>query len=283
VGGNIDVDVATENARRIVGLAWPQDRRPPIYRGFGGGEETAEEVHGIDGIGGAANALGVDGLPLYPPSAPLEPEDAVEAILSRVQQRPGEITLITLGPLTNIAHALWQAPEVMRGIREIVIMGGVFREAGNTGPVAEFNIFVDPAAAQVVCDSGLPMRWVPLDATHRCKLTRDDLEALPFNRRTGFMRDALPWYMDYHHEGFGEHAAFLHDPLAVGAVLWPELLQWTPLRVDVETEGRLTRGMTVADFRPVAHREDAPPPNAQVALEVDSAAFLRRFLDRVSS
>lgn len=282
VGGNIPVEVATDNARRIVPLAWSSGARPPIYSGLGGGGETAEAVHGIDGLGGAAGIAGADGLPLYRPAAPLEPRGAVEAILGAVESRPGEVTLVTLGPLTNVAAALREAPEVMRGLREIVVMGGAFREAGNTGPVAEFNIFVDPPAAQAVCDSGLPLRWVPLDVTHRCVLRRGELEALPRTRRTRFMRDALKWYMDYHHQGFGEHAAFLHDPLAIGAVLWPDLLQWTPLRVDVETEGRLTRGMTVADFRPPAYQRAGIPPNAEVALQVDAPSFLRRFLDRVA-
>lgn len=282
VAGNVSLDRATENARRVVALAWEDRTPPPIYRGAAGGEETAEEVHGIDGLGGAGLLVGPDGAPLYPPSAPLHEAAAVEAILAAVDRRPGEVTLVTLGPLTNVAQALREAPEVMRAVREIVIMGGVFREAGNTGPVAEFNVFADPVSAQAVCDCGLPLRWVPLDVTHRCTLRRDQVDALPERRRTPFIRHALEWYMRYHFEGFGEYAAFLHDPLAVGAVLWPELLEWTALRVDVETEGRLTRGMTVADFRPAAHRHGALPANAQVALGVNAPEFMSRFIRRLA-
>jgi purine nucleosidase len=281
VAGNVSLDRATENARRIAAVAWEGREAPPIYRGRIGGEETAEEVHGIDGLGGAATLTDAEGRPLYPADVPLVEGDAVRALLSLVESQPGAITLITLGPLTNLAEAIREAPHVMAQIREVVVMGGVFREAGNTTAVAEFNIYVDPASAQVVCDSGLPVRWVPLDVTHRCKLTQEELARLPDTRRARFVRDALDWYMQYHSEGFGEMAAFLHDPLAVGAAIWPELLRSGELRVDVETAGALTLGMTVADFRPRAY-QGSRTPNAKVALEVDHAEFARRFLTRLA-
>jgi purine nucleosidase len=281
VAGNVTLDRATDNARRIATLAWEGREPPPIFRGRIGGDETAEEVHGVDGLGGAATLVDDDDQPLYPATLQLAAGDAGTALISLVEAHPGEITLITLGPLTNLAEAIREAPSVMAQIREVVVMGGVFREAGNTTAVAEFNIYADPVAAQVVCDSGLPARWIPLDVTHRCKLTQEDLERLPATRRARFVRDALDWYMRYHQEGFGEMAAFLHDPLAVGAAIWPELLRTTHLRVDVETSGGLTQGMTVADFRPLAYQAGTPP-NARVALEVDADEFVRRFLARLA-
>jgi purine nucleosidase len=281
VAGNVTLDRATENARRIAAVAWEGREAPPIYRGRIGGDETAEEVHGIDGLGGAATLVDAEGDPHYPATIPLSSGDAVTALISLIEAHPGEITLITLGPLTNLAEAIREAPRVMTRVHEVVVMGGAFREGGNTTAVAEFNIYVDPASAQLVCDSGLPIRWVPLDVTHRCKLTRQDLDRLPDTRRTRFVRHALDWYMQYHYQGFGEMAAFLHDPLAVGAAIWPELLRTRKLRVDVETSGAHTRGMTVADFRPIPHQHETPP-NAQVALEVDSDEFVRRFLARLA-
>lgn len=281
VAGNVSLDRATDNARRIAGVAWEGREPPTIYRGRVGGDETAEEVHGIDGLGGAATLTDAEGQPLYPASVPLASGDAVTALIALIADHPGEITLITLGPLTNLAEAIREAPRAMAQVREVVIMGGVFREAGNTTAVAEFNIHVDPASAQVVCDAGLPLHWIPLDVTHRCKLTEQDLDRLPNTRRARFVRHALHWYMQYHHQGFGEMAAFLHDPLAVGAAIWPELLQTTALRVDVETSGVLTQGMTVADFRPLPYHPETAP-NARVALEVASQEFVCRFLARLA-
>lgn len=283
VAGNVGVDLATENARRVVPLAWEGRPAPPIHRGACGGEETAEHVHGIDGLGGAGSRLNDRREPLYPPTAPLAEGSAVDAMLRAAEIHGERLTLVTLGPLTNLAAALRAAPERMRRVGEVVVMGGVFREAGNVTAVAEFNIFVDPEAAQVVCDSGLNLRWIPLDVTHRCLLRRSDLLEMTDTRRCRFMRDALEWYMDHHQQGFGERAAFLHDPVAVGAVLWPELLELEAHRVDVETTGRLTRGMTLADFRPAGHRQEPRVPNARVALRVDAPEMVRRVLSRLGA
>jgi inosine-uridine nucleoside N-ribohydrolase len=281
VAGNVPLARATENARRIVPVAWPE-RPPPLYRGGAGGTETAEAVHGDDGLGGSSLLRNADDLPLYPPAATLAGGDAAGALLDLARRRPGEVTLITLGPLTNLALAIGRDPDAARLLRRAVIMGGAFREPGNTGPVAEFNIFVDPEAAQAVCESGLPLTWVPLDVTHRCLLRAEDLEGLPGTRRGNFVRDIVRFYMDYHARGYGEQACFLHDPLAVGVVLWPELVRTESKRVDVELQGGRTRGMTVADFRPAVYR--APQaPNAEICLEVDAGEFLKRFVERVAT
>jgi purine nucleosidase len=197
-----------------------------------------------------------------------------------VEQRPGEVILVALGPLTNVALALQHSPATMRHVREVVIMGGVFREPGNTGPVAEFNIFVDPEAAQVVCESGLRLRWIPLDVTHRCLLRQAHLERLPGSRRSDFARAIAEFYVDYHYQGYGEYACFLHDPVAISATIWPELFETEALRVDVETFGSLTRGMTVADLRPAAYRS-AFTPNSQVALTVDQTTLVERIASRL--
>ncbi len=282
VGGNVSLDLATENARRIVPMAWPDRPNPPIHRGFASGRETAEFVHGWDGLGGVVSHTTEDGQPLYPPHAQLSPVDAVTSLLNHTRQRPGEITLITLGPLTNLSLAFQEDPVTFRQLRRIVIMGGAFRETGNASPVAEFNIFADPEAAQQVCESGVPQLWVPLDVTHQCLLRPADVEGLQSSEAARFVHAITHFYMEHHLQGFGERACILHDPLPVGLVLWPDLLlRKVARRVDVETEGVLTRGVTVADFRPGAHSE-AREPNAEICLEVDAEGFGRRFVERLA-
>jgi len=278
VGGNVGVARGTENARRILPVAWGSQPPPPIYPGSQSASEDAEQVHGSDGLGGAAEQ--------YPPSAPASTEHAVAAFGRLVRARPGEISLVSLGPLTNVAQLVQQDPQGARLLREVVVMGGAFGVAGNVTPVAEYNIYADVDAAQVVCDSGLSLRWVPVNITQRCLLLEEQLsarladataEGLPRLRMAQAISQA---YIHHHWLGFGERACILHDPVAVGAVLWPELFHAEPFRVDVETFGRLTRGMTVADFRPGDHR-DRSVPNALVCLDVDHEEFVRRFLDRL--
>lgn len=280
VGGNVSLDQATENARRIVPLAWGSRPHPPIHRGEACCLETAEYVHGQDGLGGVTFS-GASRRERYPAAAPVADTPAFEVISSLVRAHPVPVTLVTLGPLTNAAAAFRRDPEGMRRVREVVIMGGTFRETGNTTPVAEFNVFADPESAQALCGSGLPLRWVPLDVTQQCLLRPAHLEALPDSSRAAFIREIARFYMDYHHRGHGEHACYLHDPTAVAAVIWPELFRTVPMRVDVETTGTLTRGMTIADFRHTANRSTTPP-NSRIALEVDHEELLRRIVPRLA-
>ena len=278
VGGNVGVARGTENAQRVLPVAWGSLPPPPIYSGSQRASEDAEQVHGSDGLGGAAER--------YPAAAPASAEHAVAACGRLARSRPGEITLVALGPLTNVAQFVQQDPQGARLLREIVVMGGAFGVAGNVTPVAEYNIYADVDAAQVVCDSGISLRWVPVNITHRCLLLEEQVtarlsdvpaEALPRLR----MAQAISRDYIHHHElGFGERACILHDPVAVGAALWPELFHAEPFRVDVETYGRLTRGMTVADFRPGEHRERSAP-NALICLDMDHREFVRRFVDRL--
>jgi inosine-uridine nucleoside N-ribohydrolase len=281
VGGNVPLDQATENACRIVPIAWEGRPCPRVFRGIAGPENhpTAEHVHGRDGLGGVTLLRDGDGHELYPRATVQAAEDAPSALVRLAAERPGEVVLITLGPLTNLARACVQAPDAVRGLRRVIAMGGAFREPGNTTPVAEFNVYVDPAAAQVVCDAGLPLTWVPLDLTHQCRLHRDDLSRLPPGARAEFAHRLSEFTFDFHHRGRGDYFCFLHDPAAVALAVWPELFRSTPLRVDVETHGRLTRGVTVADFRPDRDLV-RQPPNAEVCLEVDAAELEARILRR---
>jgi inosine-uridine nucleoside N-ribohydrolase len=279
VGGNVSLERATDNARRILPLAW--EVPPPLYRGRSRRAGTAESVHGTDGLSGATLMRSPAGALRYPPLVDPAAAEAPEAILRLVERHPGEITLITLGPLTNVAAALELEPGALRKLRRVVVMGGALREPGNVTPVAEFNIWADPEAAQQVCDSGLPQTWVSVDVTHRCLMRLEHMEALPESRRGRFIRDVSRAYMHFHFRGYQEYACFLHDPLAVGAVVWPELLTTVPKRIDVEAQGRLTRGMTVVDFRPTGYDRE-PPPNAEICVGVEANEFVRRFIERLA-
>lgn len=279
--GNVRIEQTTENARRILPIAWPGGQ-PPLFRGNPSPAPTEKSVHGPDGLGGVS-ALRDGERDRFPPAAALSDEPAVSAISRVAREQAGRLVYVQLGPATNLAAALHADPELPDYLRELVVMGGAFREAGNITPFAEFNVWADPEAAQTVCNSGIPIRWVPMDATHRCLLTEQDLLALPDRPRVRLAKAALRTYLEYHRTVEGIASCYLHDPLAVGSLLWPELLEWTDLRVDVELKGEYTRGMTVADFRR-GRRSPPPTPNARVALGISAEAaalFKERFLDRL--
>jgi inosine-uridine nucleoside N-ribohydrolase len=281
VSGNVHVDLCAPNALRVIDVVAPA-RRPPVYKGEANPLIqplfTAPEVHGNDGLGGVTRLRLPDGSLKYPPSTVgLAPEPAPQAVLELIGTHPDALTLVAVGPLTNVARAILLNPERMRRLKEIVIMGGAFRVPGNTTPVAEFNIYVDPHAAQLVLDLGVPITIVPLDVTEQCILRADDLEEM-----TGlfpFVADVSTHYMRFHEEHDGFAGSYMHDPLAIAATFDLTLIETRPARVNVETVGEHTLGMTVADLRDRPLRRE--PPNAHVAVAVDAPRFLRLFLDRM--
>lgn len=281
LAGNVDLEQATTNARRVLPIAWGDRPPPPLYRGETGGEITAPHVHGSDGLGSATLLRQADGSDLYPPIASVAGEDAVGALLALLHARPGEITVVALGPLTNLARAWERDPEGLQQAHEIVVMGGAFREHGNVTPAAEFNVHHDPQAAAQIARAGLPLRWVPLDVTQRCLLWQEQLDALPNTRRARFARQITAEYIAHHRGGYNEEACILHDPVAVAAVVWPELFRIERTRVEVETVGEITRGATVADLRPAAYR-DWGAANAEVCLEADLDTLSRRIAERLT-
>ncbi len=313
VSGNIDAVQVAENTRAVLELVDRVDvevalgRTVPLVRPL----ETTPETHGPRGLGYAE---------LPPPGRPVSERHAVDVILEAARARPGELTLVTLGPLTNLAIACLREPELPRLLGRWVLMGGAFRVAGNTTPLSEWNIHCDPEAAKICFDTwaraierdagvrlpdaaGAGVRRavaLGLDVTERAVFLPDHMVALA--RRAGsrpderlapedgpetrsvaanpvvrFIADALRFYMEFHarHDGF--YGAHIHDPLAVAAALDPSLIRTEAVAVDVEIAGALTAAQTVADWR---HHWDRPP-NADVAVEVDAAAFLDRFVERV--
>jgi purine nucleosidase len=288
VTGNVMVDLGAENALKLVELAgrteipvakgakYPLQRKPI----------TAEVIHGANGLGDAA---------LPPPRKALDPRHASDAIIDIVRANPGEITLVPVGPLTNVALALLKDPNLGPKIKEIILMGGSI-VGGNATPAAEANIYNDPEAAKLVFRSGIPLTMVDLGATAQALMTREHVTVLSLSSSpiARFVAAAAKYYVDLA-ERFGEPGSALHDPLAVGMAIDKTLaIELQPMHVDVETRGELTYGETVANRRLfVEALKDlgdhytveigTVEANTDVPVVVDGKRFLEMFLARLSA
>jgi purine nucleosidase/pyrimidine-specific ribonucleoside hydrolase len=201
-------------------------------------------------------------------------------ILDAIRRFGPDLVLVALGPLTNVAIALARDRDRFARLSRLVVMGGAVRVPGNVTPAAEFNFFTDPDAVAVVLASGIPVEVVPLDVTRQVLLTRRALDSAlagPETGRTRFLRDVTVRGFD---RGEGERGMPLHDPLAVGVALDPTVVGLERLHVAMETEGRETRGMSLADLRALPAGE-RPVPTCAVATSVDAPRFLSLFLERV--
>jgi inosine-uridine nucleoside N-ribohydrolase len=282
VSGNTRADQAARNTLLTLEVLG-QPNLPPVARGEMAPLErpllTALEVHGGDCLGGVTRMRQPDGSRRYPePRLGLDPRDGVALILDTVGRFPDEVTLIATGPLTNVARAIIRNPARMRRVKEILVMGGAFRAYGNITPVAEFNLYVDPHAAQLVVDFGLPLTFVPLDVTEQVCLMRGDIAGKAERGRIArFVADVTGEYIEFHtrHDDF--EGCYLHDPITVALAVDPSLLQSVETYVQVETAGDVTLGQTVADLRPGR----SPRVNARVCTGIDAARFLELFLERV--
>ncbi|MFQ5934530.1 MAG: nucleoside hydrolase, partial [Dehalococcoidia bacterium] len=234
VSGNTHVDNCTKNVLRVLALL--QGDKPPIVAR---GEERplkkephlATSVHGHDGLGD----LGDD---YYPPLNwdLVSSKPAVEVVPELLKRESGQITVVATGPLTNIARAIETAPTAMAQAKEIVIMGGAVNQSGNIPPlgVAEFNIYVDPDALEVVLGFTVPVTLVPLDVTHKVRLMRRRAHkelATPSGAVPRFVVHCSKKYMDFHRDEGGFDGAYLHDPLAVGVVIDPSLVKTEPMHL----------------------------------------------------
>ncbi len=279
VGGNVPIAQTTKNALRIIEMIKPE-KVPVVAKGKDPyGEKRsirAESVHGKDGLGDLERFLSDDGVPLYPEiQLPDDLPSAEEVYLELLGRYPQELTIITLGPLTNIARILEVAPRSFCP-EKLIIMGGAIAAPGNVTPVAEFNIYADPEGARRVLTSGLNPVLVSLDVTRKVRLSREQVSKIgehpdPICR---FVSHATKRALDFTWEREGIPSIPLHDPLAVAVAIEPDLVELVPLHVDVETKGEITRGMTVADRRPIDARFK-PPKNALVAIEVDAPRALK--------
>jgi purine nucleosidase/pyrimidine-specific ribonucleoside hydrolase len=224
---------------------------------------TAEDIHGKSGLDG----------PEEIPEANFGPDErgAVALIADTLLASPEPVTLVPVGPLTNIATFLREHPDLKDRVAHISLMGGSMGH-GNTTPAAEFNIYVDPEAAREVFESGLPITMSGLDITHQAGAGPDERERL---RATGRVGGVVAGFLDYfaaaYEHVFGFDAPPLHDPVAVAAVLEPGLLKTSPMRVEIECESKLTRGETVCDFYGVT----GSAPNAEVGIDLDRERFFK--------
>lgn len=287
VSGNVAARDVERNTRAVLELAGRGDvevalgRETPLVKPL----EIAPETHGPQGLGYAQ---------LPSAQRPLSDRHAVDVIVDAVRSRPGEVTLVTLGPLTNLALALDREPHLPRLLRSYALMGGAYRAPGNTTPTAEWNIHVDPDAAKQVfatwataleADRTIPRPLaVGLDVTESVRFLPEHLERLV--ARLGrdsaiarFVSEALRFYFEFHEKYDGFYGAVIHDPFAVAATLDRSLVTTQPAHVDVEAGAGLANGMTVADWRGLTRRQ----PNLDVAVSGNAASFIERFIERVGA
>ena len=275
VAGNVPVAVTTANARRVVELAG----RPEIPV-FAGADRPLlrEPMHAHDIHG----KMGIDGYDWPEPARPAQGRHAVDWLVETLAAAPARsVTLLVLGPETNIALLLRRAPELADRIRRIVVMGGGFFEGGNYAPAAEFNILVDPEAAAIVFASGVELVAMPIDCTNRTLTPESwvtDLRAL--GTRVG---DACAGMMEFFqvagNRKYGTTTRPLHDALAMGWILWPELFAGRQCNVEIETASALTRGATVVDWW---HRTQRPRNCLWIRDCADPAELYRRMLERLA-
>ncbi len=306
--GNATLDDTLRNTRAVLEIAGRGDvevaagRPVPLVRPL----EITPETHGPHGLGYAE---------LPEPSAAATTRFGPDLLVEQVRRRPGELTLLTLGPLTSLAIAVLAEPALPRLLRRWVCMGGAYAVPGNTTPISEWNVHCDPEAARIAlaawqravdADPATPRALLMgLDVTEQARLTTDHVVALA--RRAGsrpddsldpdrlagdperrsvasnpmirMLADALRFYFEFHARADGFYGAFVHDPVVVAAALDPSLVRTRAVAVEVDANGGPGDGQTIADWRGLTGRG----PNADVATDVDAAAFLERLVDRIGS
>lgn len=273
VNGNVPLNQVFENIQKVLSLIRPK-KNPIIAKGadkpLRGRSIYAHSIHGKDGLGGAKIERKAEEKfwEIYSNSA-------YELIIDMVKTYEGGLIFIALGPLTNLALAIKKDPDALKKLKEIIIMGGAIRTGGNITPHAEFNIFSDPVAADIVFKSGFPITLVPLDVTHKVNLTSKYMEERlipiqsPFSK---FITEATGY--DQHTNMFrNKELVHLHDPLAVGVVIDPTLVKKESLLISVETHEGEFYGKTSISKNGSA---------LEVSLDVDSTRFLELFLSRLS-
>ena len=272
VHGNSSTQQGTINALSVLELA--KAGYIPVYQGCDlplvQPSLLAPETHGEQGIGYAKLSA-----PLGQPKI----QKGSDYLIEKIMSSPGEITLVAIGPLTNIALAIRQEPRIVKIVKEVFIMGGAIRHEGNTTPLAEFNTYVDPHVAHIVYHSGMPITLTPLDVTYQCVFLKDDLNRLlkidsPI---TKFIADATRFYMEFHDEYQSIEGCVINDPLTLALTFMPEICDYQELYVDVDLSGGVSMGNTFADF----YKMTKKPANMKVALGVRPRDFMELFLERM--
>jgi purine nucleosidase len=272
VHGNSSAMQGTINALSVLQLA--KASHIPVYKGCDlplvQPSLLAPETHGEQGIGYAK---------LSAPQTKPQVQHASDFLIEGIMSKPGEVSLVCIGPLTNVAMAIRKEPRIVENVKEVFIMGGAIRHEGNTTPLAEFNTFVDPHAAHIIFHSGMSITFTPLDVTYQCIFLPDDLNRLlkidsPI---TKFIADATRFYMEFHDEYQKIQGCVINDPLTLALTFMPELCDYQDLYVDVDLSGGVSMGKTFADF----YRMTGKPANMKVALGVRPRDFMELFLERM--
>lgn len=299
VSGNVDAAQSARNTAAVLNsirekISKRYPNLPPVASGRPPETDLpdASDVHGIDGLGGVCEKYLDESIEIR--------DDALRLFKSIVDgNEPATVTLITTGPLTNLAHWIDNIPETVKRLRTIVCMGGVFFQSGNRSQVAEFNIHSAPEAACRVVEfcrkpistgryewrETLPLTFVGLDVTHEVRFQRitldEAMKTRPDDKYLTFVKEITGYYMDFYHRNEGLNGCYLHDPLAVGYVMDPSLCQAEQYHVEIEYQGRFTSGMSVADYRPTRLFKDKMKEVTWICYKVDTARFENLFHERV--
>jgi len=274
VAGNVPLQLTQRNARMLCDLAGMQTIAvyagcaQPLQRAL----ETAEQIHG---------ATGINGLEVFEPTTPLQAQHAVDFIIETLLAADANsVTLVPTGPLTNIATALSREPAILASIERIVLMGGAMREGGNRTPSAEFNILVDPHAADIVFRCGRPITAMGLDVTHQVLSTRERVARIRAlgNPVATATADMLSFFDRYDTVKYASKGAPLHDPCTVAWLLRPDLFTGKDCNISIETQSELTMGHTAVDFWHVTDR----PVNATWIHAVDAPGFYDLLIERLA-
>ena len=274
VAGNVPLALTERNARLMCDIAGRSDI--PVYAGCARPMVrdlvTAEHVHGTTGI---------DGAEISEPELPLQEQDAVDFILNTLRAADDDtITLVPTGPLTNVATAITKAPDILPKVKEIVLMGGAMRESGNYSPSAEFNILVDPQAADIVFKCGRPITQMGLDVSHQVLSTRERIDRIKKidNQAAQATVGMLDFFNRHDTKKYDYMGAPLHDPCTVAYLLRPDIFEGKFCNVSIETQSELTMGNTAVDFWHVTDRSK----NSNWIHAVDADAFYELLTSRLA-
>ncbi len=275
VAGNVPLNLTTRNAQIICELAGRTDIK--IFAGadkpIRGNQVTAEHAHGNSGL---------DGAELFEPSIPIQKMRATDFLIQTLNEQPSKtVSLCPIGPLTNIALALKEEPGISERIEQIVLMGGGYFAQGNITPSAEFNIYADPEAAQIVFSSNIPITMMPLDVTHKVLATKRRIKKIQAvgNRASIALGKMLSFYGRYNSDKYGSDGAPLHDPTVIAWLLDSRLFGGRHCNVEIEVQSNLTRGATVVDWWNVTNRRR----NALVINSVDAEGFFQLLTKRLAN
>ncbi|WKZ37583.1 MAG: nucleoside hydrolase [Anaerolineales bacterium] len=272
IHGNASSAQVTRNALAILELA--NASHVPVYKGCDlplvKESLLSPETHGNTGLGYAN---------LPDPQTRPQVQQGSDFLIDSIMSKPGEVTVVAIGPLTNVAMAIRKEPRIVENVKDAFVMGGAIQHAGNTTALAEYNTFVDPHATHIVFHSGMPITLTPLDVTYQCIFTKDDLNRLlkidsPI---TKFIADATRFYMEFHDEYQKIDGCVINDPMTLALTFMPEICDYQELYVDVDISTGVGLGNTFADF----YNYGKKPANMRVAMGVRPRMFMELFLERM--